>query len=83
MRKERAMRRKHSGLEYICAFALPVAVMLLIYCMMGIAPFGKKSVLTIDLYNQYIHYFSYLKEIIKGNHGFFYSFSKTIGGDMA
>ncbi len=77
------MKRKHSITGCICAFTIPVAAMLLIYFFVGITPFGDKSVLSIDLHNQYIHYFSYLKEIIKGNHDIFYTFSKTIGGDMA
>lgn len=64
------------------AFCLPVFLMLAIYAFLGIYPFGGKSVLTIDLNNQYISFFSYLKEILKGRHGVFYSFSKTLGGDM-
>lgn len=77
------MKQKHSVSGCICAFAIPAAAMLLIYFFVGITPFGEKSILSIDLRNQYIHYLSYLKEIIKGKHDIFYTFSKTIGGDMA
>lgn len=36
----------------------------------------------MDLPGQYIHFFSYLKSILSGENDFFYTFSKTLGGDM-
>ena len=45
-------------------------------------PFGTKTILTSDLENQYVQFFSYLREIYKGNHSIFYTFSKTFGGEM-
>lgn len=52
------------------------------YFLLDIYPFGEKTLLTTDMYNQYISYFSYLSDILKGNSSLFYSFSKTMGGDM-
>lgn len=65
------------------AFLLPVMLLLGIYACLGIYPWGEHTVLTIDLNNQYLSFLSYFKEMISGDRGFFYSFSKTIGGDMA
>lgn len=78
------MQKKKSSFMYLAAaFLLPVSVMLAVYAWYGIYPFGDRSILVIDMNNQYISYFSYLKEALRGGHGFFYSFSKTLGGDMA
>lgn len=57
--------------------------MLAVYAWYGIYPFGNRSILVADMNNQYISYFSYLKEALCGGHGFFYSFSKTLCGGMA
>lgn len=63
-------------------FLIPLCLMTLVYVKIGIFPFGEKSLLTIDMHNQYISFFSYFKEILQGNHEWFYSFSKGIGGGM-
>ena len=65
------------------AFSIPVIVMLSVYACLGIFPWGDHAILTIDLNNQYISFFSYLREMLSGERGFFYSFSKILGGDMA
>lgn len=57
--------------------------MIIIYWKTGIWPFGEKTLLTIDLNNQYISFYSYLKGILSGNHSLFYSFSTTLGGNIA
>ena len=67
------------------AFLLPVLLMLIVYGLTGIYPLGAadKNLLTIDMSHQYINFYSYLKEILTGHHSLFYSFSKTIGGNLA
>lgn len=49
-----------------------------------IYPFGKRSIMAIDFNQQFIDLFSYLKTtILNGDFGgFFYSFTKSIGGNM-
>ena len=66
---------------YILAFLLPMLGMLGICKETGTYPFGEKSWLVCDMDNQYIAYFSCFKQAIEEN-GFFYTFSKTLGGDM-
>lgn len=73
------MKQKYS---YLGSFLLPVIALLLAYSFIGIYPFGELSLLTIDMYNQYVSFFSYLKSILMGNHDIFYTFSKNLGGDM-
>lgn len=49
----------------------------------GMAPFGSSSILTVDLGQQYIDFFSYLRSsILHHPTSFFYSFSKGLGGEM-
>lgn len=67
----------------LLSFFIPVICMLIAYAFLGIFPFGGKSILTVDLNGQYISFFSYYKEILKGNADIFYTFSKSLGGDMA
>lgn len=74
--------RHNTILYYIGAFFIPSVLMVIIFAFAGIWPFGSKSILTSDLMNQYVQFLSYLREIYKGNHSLFYTFSKTFGGEM-
>ncbi len=65
----------------LLAFLLPVLVMMLICRARGMYPFGNESWLICDMDNQYVSYFFYFTSAVK-EHGFFYTFSKTLGGDM-
>ena len=50
--------------KYIIASFLCIIIYLIYLKMMEIYPFGKYSILKSDLYNQYINFLSYLREII-------------------
>ena len=67
------------------AFVLPVLLMVLVYGKLGIYPLGTadKNPMTIDMSNQYINYYAYLKKIFTGEHSLFYSFSTTLGGNIS
>ncbi len=73
---------RNKALPYVGAFFLPVFVLLIVYMLLQIYPFGDKTLFTIDLNGQYISYLSYYKEILLGNESFLYTFSKNMGGDM-
>ncbi|WP_369395878.1 YfhO family protein [Lacticaseibacillus saniviri] len=46
-------------------------------------PFGNSSLLTVDLGQQYIDFYSYFRQTILGHPDqFLYSFNKALGGDM-
>lgn len=75
------MKLKKIG-NYILAFLLSCTLMTIIYAMVGIYPFGNNSLLTIDLGSQYIAFFNTLKDILSGTSSLFYSFSKTLGGNL-
>ena len=64
------------------AFFAPVLILILVYNGLGLYPYENLTVLTSDLNNQYVSYFAYLVDSIKNGDNIFYTFSKTIGGDM-
>lgn len=55
----------------------------LMYAMLGITPFGGRSLLTGDLNGIYLPYFSNLRSAFLGETGFSYSFNKALGGELA
>lgn len=69
-------------LKYFFAFLIPCLLMVGIYASVGIFPFGKKSLLTVDMAGQYVAFFNAYKNIFSGGISAFYSFSKTLGGNM-
>jgi uncharacterized membrane protein YfhO len=75
----RAIKRVY---VYLLAFLLPAGIMLAVYIALHISPFGPKTLLTIDMTNEYVDYFSAFKSMFTGGSSIFYSFSKLLGGNM-
>ena len=67
---------------YILSFILPIILLLIVFSLLNIYPLGTKDFLWFDAQAQYVDFLSYLQDIIKGNTSIFYSFSKTLGGNM-
>ena len=67
--------------NYFLSFIIPFFVMVLFYLIAGII-LGDRNILTVDLANQYIEFFGALKDIFNGTISPFYSFSKTLGGNL-
>lgn len=66
----RSSRKLWHGL----CFFLPALLMLGVYAAMGMAPFGDKTILAMDMADQYVEFFCALK------HGdLFFSWSKALG----
>lgn len=64
------------------SFILPLFLMLLIYVKMGVYPFGRSSVLVLDLNGQYVQFFAALRSAIYGDGSFLYSFGRSLGGEF-
>ena len=64
------------------AFFITVGILLLTFLILGIYPFGNKTVVVIDSNTQYVTFLSYLKSILLTNNGFKYTFSATLGENM-
>lgn len=67
---------------WLAAFLLPVALLLGAYALTGIYPFGGKTLLTIDMSNEYVDYYGWYRSLFTGQGSLFYSFGKALGGSM-
>ncbi|MGY4104941.1 YfhO family protein [Ignavigranum ruoffiae] len=76
------MSRKHKIL--IGSTLLPMLIMLIGWVINDYYPFGNKSLMAIDFSQQFIDlYVSQKRALLSGDFtAFFYSFSKSIGGNM-
>ena len=68
--------------KYLGSFFIPIVILLLVYAFIGQIPFGNSSLFTIDLGQQYIPFFTYVSNGLKGLSSLGYSFSKALGGDL-
>ncbi len=65
------------------AFMTPFILMTAYFIYRQMAPFGSSSLLTVDLGQQYIDFFAYLRRaILHDPSSLFYSFSNGLGGEM-
>lgn len=80
------MSRQHklgsTFIRYVAAFCLPVFIMLVVFFIKGVFPFGSHAAITSDLNNQYISFFAYLKNHFTNIHDLLYSFSMSMGGNF-
>ena len=60
----RAFYKEHDGAFYTAAFLIPAVILLAAYIAMGIAPFGKNSILTMDLWGQYFPMIKNTKDVL-------------------
>ncbi|MCM1058030.1 MAG: YfhO family protein [Firmicutes bacterium] len=73
---------KQESTVLLLAFLLPVVVMLMLFIVNGIYPFGGRSFLTGDLYHQYMPFFSELLHKIRGGESLDFSFHVGIGSNF-
>ena len=66
----------------IYSFLIPFLLMLWIFAALNIFIDSDKTVLVFDLNNQYVSFLSYFRNMFTNGNDFFYTFSKTLGGDM-
>ena len=77
---EKTMTKKR---YYTLSILIPAVMILVIFLLFTITPFGNRTWLTIDLGQQYVDFFSYYQDtLLHHPEQFFYSFSKSIGGEM-
>lgn len=69
-------------IRYLLALCIPLFVVLVIYQKLGIGNGNNLTLLTSDLNGQYVSYYAYLKSVFQESHNIFYTFSKTLGGNM-
>lgn len=74
--------RKSNVSIYLLSFLIPIIIMLIVYAISKIYPFGDKTLLFRDLRGQYISYFSAFRNALVGDGNLLYSFTKEMGGNM-
>ena len=63
------------------SFLLPALILLVSYFIFGVWPFGKESVLSLDLNGQYVYYYDHMFDVIYGGESVFYSWSRNLSGE--
>ena len=66
----------------VLSFAVPFLIMLVIFMLKGIYPFGGRSFLVSDMYHQYMPFFSEFMRKIKAGEGLAYSYNVGIGSNF-
>lgn len=65
------------------AFCLPALLLFAVYQYSGFAPAGDKTVLLMDMRNQYAPFYASLKSMFTGESSLFFSMQKQLGTNMA
>lgn len=72
--------RKHK--IYILSALIPFVLMMIIFMINGIYPFGDRSFLHIDMYHQYFPFLTEFYHKIQNGESLFYSFQTGIGSNF-
>lgn len=73
---------KGGAAPLLLSFLLPLCVMLLLFIVNGIYPFGDRSFLSGDLYHQYMPFFSELLHKVRSGESLYFSFHVGIGSNF-
>ena len=66
----------------VLSFLLPTVIMLVIFAIKGIYPFGGRSFLSTDLYHQYMPFFSEFVRAVKSGQGLSYTWNVGVGSNF-
>lgn len=72
----------HNDYQIIWSFLIPFFVLLISYFVFGVWPFGKESVLSLDLNGQYVYYYDHMYDVLGGSASPFYSWSRNLSGEF-
>lgn len=77
-------RKVKLKLEYglLAAWAIPSGIMLLLFVVNGIYPFGDRSFLYMDMYHQYMPFFSEFMEKVQAGENLYYSWNVGVGSNF-
>lgn len=73
---------KAGAAPLLLSFLLPLWIMLILFVVNGIYPFGDRSFLSGDLYHQYMPFFSELLRKIRNGENLYFSFHVGIGSNF-
>ncbi|MBO4382657.1 MAG: YfhO family protein, partial [Clostridia bacterium] len=73
-------RLENKWLLACLAFLVPAALLLVIFALCGVTPFGGRSLAAQDANIQYIEFFNYYRNLFHGEDTLAYSFTNFLGG---
>lgn len=76
------MKKSEKKLTLALAFLLPIGVMMILFAVNGIYPFGDRCFLAADLYHQYMPFFSELMHKLRAGESLSFSFHVGIGSNF-
>lgn len=66
----------------LAAWGIPCGIMLLLFIINGIFPFGERSFLFSDMYHQYMPFFSEFTDKVRAGESLYYSWEVGIGSNF-
>lgn len=78
--KEKFFKRSNL-IILLASFLIPAAFLTVVYAVLGFYPFGNKSVLIMDMADQYNDFFASLRYMFNGDNTPLFSWSRSMGGN--
>lgn len=75
-------RKRKLDMVFLAAWGIPSGIMLLMFIINGIFPFGDRSFLFSDMYHQYMPFFSEFVEKVRAGENLYYSWNVGIGSNF-
>ena len=69
-------------LPYFCSFCIPCIIVVSGFYYLGMYPFGEHNIVGWDLQITYTYFYEWYRSLLQGDGSLFYSFSKSLGGNM-
>lgn len=66
----------------LLSFAIPFLTVVVVFILMGVYPAGTKTILTVDLYHQYLPFIYELRAKILEGRSLFYSWNSGLGNEF-
>lgn len=79
--KQKKDDRRSQVIWGLAAFLLPALLFFIVLWQMGFYPFGEKSMLIMDMRDQYVAFFASLRDALFGDDSLFFSWSRSMGGN--
>ena len=70
------------AIQYALAFLLPAALITTAYALMGVYPFGQKSLLITDMSQLYVDFHAWFYDVLTGAQSPFFTFRAGMGMNM-
>lgn len=72
-------KRKNLGL-YLGCFTGVAVLLIILFKILGLAPFGGSTLASADAYYQYMDFYAWFHDVLHGSNNIGYTFGKTLGG---